>query len=136
MATFNISEDFRNEVSSNILDEIDDLAINTYFENIYYFESKFVDSFRIVEAEKSKYLEITWPIFDEIVKKANKNFYIHIFEELCKLRYNAFCQVISTKNSLITFENPFFVQKSLDSESFDVTFLEKMKNTKLESTYF
>jgi hypothetical protein len=41
MATFNISEDFRNEVSSNILDEIDDLAINTYFENIYYFESKF-----------------------------------------------------------------------------------------------
>jgi hypothetical protein len=123
----NFSEDFRNEISSNILEEIDNATINSYFGNMDFFELEYTNALKIVEREKFNSLEVVWYLFDNIIEKATKNLYIHIFQEFAKLRYFTFCQIVSTKNPLLTFDNPFFSEKALEMQLFDIKLLETMK---------
>jgi hypothetical protein len=121
------SEDFRNEISSNILDEIDDFVINTYFGNLDSIEVGYLDAIKVVETEKLKYPDFVQVVFDTVLEKAHKNYYIRIFEEMTKMRYNAFCQILPMKNPLLTFENPFFTEKAFEMQVSDIKLLERMK---------
>jgi hypothetical protein len=123
--TFN--ENFRNEISLNILEEIDDITINSYFGNIDFFESDYINAINIVEREKLKSPDVVKYLFDNVIKKATKNFYVHIFQEMSKLRYFNFCHILSIKNPILTFDNSFFSEKTLEIQLFDIKLLETMK---------
>jgi hypothetical protein len=125
MTTF--SEDFRNEISSSILDEIDDFTINTYFGNLDIIEAGYIDAIKVVETEKLKYPDVVQVVFDTVLEKAHKNYYIHIFEEMTKIRYNSFCQILPMKNTLLTYDNPFFTIKASEIQVSDIKLLERMK---------